>query len=403
MSIFTDKQIFMNSLLQTVTSALNKEKIPYYLDCGTLLGCIRENCLMDKDGDIDVAVHLSMWNKLNGIDFSKYGLVRTRTIGSYPPGYIISVKTNQKDSMYCDIYANPAFPLLTEKVLNGNLYSIPMNPELYLTKLYGNWKVPSGKHADWPKLFYNDLITSDYSKYWDSNFQIRIKPLPNPPTNIDCYKNLNQTFWNNYYNNKPNNIDIPSSFATFIFNKYILEEHTNNKPLKIADLGCGNCRDSKYFSEKGNSCYAIDYNGFINANYENCFLIKKDADDFFMNNNLNMTFNIIYMRWFLHAMPYEKATNIFRLSADNLEKGGFICVEVRSINDTELISNSVYDSNEKSYTTTHKRWLYSIDMVAELANNNNCEIIEIEEGTFSFNETSETKNPLLIRMICKKN
>jgi len=163
----------MNYLLKKVVDILDKNNIPYYLDCGTLLGVIRENNLMEKDTDIDITIHLSMWDKLKAIDFKKNGLIKTRTREGYPPGYIISVRPTFSD-FYCDIYANPAFPLLKKKNLNANLYSIPVEPELYLTQLYGNWRVPSKKHADWPDLFYkNDrLIQSDYSKNWDLNYKI---------------------------------------------------------------------------------------------------------------------------------------------------------------------------------------------------------------------------------------
>ena len=47
----------MNYLLQKVVSILDENNIPYYLDCETLLGCIRDNELMEKDADI--TIHLS--------------------------------------------------------------------------------------------------------------------------------------------------------------------------------------------------------------------------------------------------------------------------------------------------------------------------------------------------------
>ena len=64
------------------------------------------------------------------------------------------------------------------------------------------------------------------------------------------------------------------------------------------------------------------------------------------------------MRWFLHAMPYDSAEEIFKLSCNVLDKGGTICIEVRSINDNILIKNSIYNEEDFSYKTTHKRWLY---------------------------------------------
>tara|TARA_Y100000992_G_scaffold247959_1_gene179511 strand:+ start:1501 stop:3555 length:2055 start_codon:yes stop_codon:yes gene_type:complete len=169
-----DKLGLMNYLLKKVVSILDDNNIPYYLDCGTLLGCIRENGLIKKDSDIDLTVHLSYWDILNAIDFNNYGLERTRTLNGFPNkknGNMISVKTVYS-KLYCDIYTNPAFPLLDNKILNGKSYNIPLNSELYLTQLYGNWKIPSGKHASTTFHRGKGLVNSKYSNNWDKKFEI---------------------------------------------------------------------------------------------------------------------------------------------------------------------------------------------------------------------------------------
>jgi cytidyltransferase-like protein len=164
----------MNYLLGKVVDIMDENNIPYYLDCGTLLGCIRENGLMEKDTDIDVTIHLSSWDKLKSIDFIKYGLKRTRTLDGFPnneDGNMISIKTKYSN-FYCDIYTNPAFPQLDKKNLNGKNYNIPLNSELYLTQLYNNWKIPSRKHASTKFHRGNGLVNSEYSNYWDKDFKI---------------------------------------------------------------------------------------------------------------------------------------------------------------------------------------------------------------------------------------
>ena len=47
--------------------------------------------------------------------------------------------------------------------------------------------------------------------------------------------NLNKRFWNNYYTNTNDDINAPSTFATFIHDHYMDKERT------ILDLGAGNC------------------------------------------------------------------------------------------------------------------------------------------------------------------
>ena len=127
-------------------------------------------------------------------------------------------------------------------------------------------------------------------------------------------------------------------------------------------------------------------------------LVKKDVELFLSDEDLTQ-YNLVYMRWFLHAMPYEKAENIFKLSTNILEKGQKICIEVRSINDKTLIKNSIYDEEDLSYKTTHKRWLYGISRLDKLIMKYNVKKIYMEEGYFSPNTNTETNNPLIIRCI----
>nr|MBC8410346.1 LicD family protein [Paracoccaceae bacterium] len=147
----------------------NTHSIPYYLDCGTLLGTIRENDLLPHDTDVDVTTHLSDWDRLKEIDFTKYGLKKTRQWDKNHK--LISVKFQDK-RMHVDIYCNPAFPKLETRILNNVTYKIPIESELYLEQLYNNWRVKSSQHADWPRLFYGRLITGPYAKNWDPNYKI---------------------------------------------------------------------------------------------------------------------------------------------------------------------------------------------------------------------------------------
>jgi hypothetical protein len=414
-------------VLKKVSYALEDNDIPYYLDCGTLLGCIRDGDFMDHDTDVDVATHTSFWEKLINLDFKKYDLNVTRKEDiTSCGGFLMSVEpVTGGGGQYCDIYANPSMPLLTKAKLNDKDYPIPKDSELYLRHLYGkDWKIPKWAegdiyHADWPPLFYKEerLITSDYSKNWDSKYEITLWEndsmyITNLRKRFDMsyvasnkwdYRENNdddKEYWKKYYETNYEYLDKPSSFAKYVWLKYI-----KNKKLKIADLGCGNCRDSKFFSTKGNICYAIDNYGTLNKKQPKCKLIKKDVEEalFFQKGFKTSKFDVMYMRWFLHAMPYVKSKRIFKSSVNNTKKGGLICIEVRSLNDSKLINDSVYNDIDKSYTTTHKRWPYDVEMLEKLAKENGCEIIECEEGYFSPNKKAETHDPLLIRVILKKN
>ena len=209
--------------------------------------------------------------------------------------------------------------------------------------------------------------------------------------------NLNKRFWNNYYTNTNDDINAPSTFATFIHDHYMDKEGT------VLDLGAGNCRDSIFFSKNGNETKAIDYNGILKEPYDNLELIKEDVELYLADSHNLHNCDMIYMRWFLHAMPYDKAENIFKLSSCTLKTGGIICIELRSLSDDKLKNDSIYNEYDKSYTTTHKRWLYDEEMLRQLALRNNCTVTYLQEGYFSPNNNTETNNPLLFRMVCHKN
>ena len=171
-----EKMNIFYKLLYAVCVMLDEEKIPYYLDCGTLLGCIREGRLLLNDTDVDITIHLSRWEKLKEIDFSKYSVVLKRKYEGFPEKYggnLISVYLeNENPEYYCDIYANPAFPKLGAALMDDILYPVPKEPELYLKQLYGDWKVPSSGHADTEYHRNNGLILSEYKKNWDLRYNI---------------------------------------------------------------------------------------------------------------------------------------------------------------------------------------------------------------------------------------
>ena len=97
---------------------------------------------------------------------------------------------------------------------------------------------------------------------------------------------------------------------------------------------------------------------------------------------------------------------IFDSSVKSLKPKGLVCIEVRSINDRELKQNSKYNSSDRSFSTSHKRWLYDKKTLLKLAQANNLEIVEFSED-FDYSITSHNEkyisNPLLIRFVARKN
>jgi len=209
---------------------------------------------------------------------------------------------------------------------------------------------------------------------------------------------INTAHWNKFYS-VIDSFDSHSSFSAYVYSKYIESLNKDNICVKIGDFGCGNCRDSMFFAEKGNFVYAVDPSGVLKNNNNNIKLIKDDIEHVLTTNMLETLVDVVYMRWFLHAVPYAKGKNIIKESVNNLKMNGLICIEVRSINDDVLIGQSTYNK-DNSYSTDHKRWLYNKEMLIILAKINNIDIIELYEDR-NFSVTSES-NPLLFRLIGKK-
>ena len=218
--------------------------------------------------------------------------------------------------------------------------------------------------------------------------------------------NKEKIYWDSYYSENNPDIIANSSFSNYINETYLKPHTQKGIVLNVADLGCGNMRDSQYFSENNCNVYAIDKSFDINKSVvqykNNKFLnpINADVDLFLQDHSLRSLMDVIYMRWFIHAVPYPVGHNIFSNSVFNLKPGGLICIEVRSVNDELLKNESHYDVHDLSYKTTHKRWLYGKERLTVLSQENNIEILEMEESR-GFSDTS-VSNPLLIRFIGRK-
>lgn len=117
-------------------------------------------------------------------------------------------------------------------------------------------------------------------------------------------------YWSNYYNENQMPTE-PSTFAKFILPK--LEEGKN-----LIELGCGNGRDSIYFSKNKIKVHAIDQVknevDFLNENFsdENITFIADDFTNLANTNNeliKNTTYDYIYSRFTFHSINEKKEDN----------------------------------------------------------------------------------------------
>lgn len=150
---FNDKDAAI--ALSAIKNCLDKHEVPFFLISGTLLGCIRENKLLNHDKDIDIGVwDLYSVNQLSKIIknsgcfyilpiYSKDILV-IRHVNGVSIDIFIHYKS-QNDYWHagrkCSWHNSPFE--LSEYFFLGNSYLIPTNYDLYLSENYGhNWRVP---------------------------------------------------------------------------------------------------------------------------------------------------------------------------------------------------------------------------------------------------------------------
>lgn len=169
-------QEYLDNLIQMGTKLfnfLNKHKVPYWIDGGTLLGCIREQGQIKHDDDIDIGVFFKGFKQILelkpliekecGVLVLIYSQGQIK-IGTPEKTYIIHDKekcccfdvflyrrkNNRIDLDYeldRNLYPNAYhkdidFEPFKKVKYEGILVNSPKNPYGYLERLYGNWKTP---------------------------------------------------------------------------------------------------------------------------------------------------------------------------------------------------------------------------------------------------------------------
>ena len=135
-------------------------------------------------------------------------------------------------------------------------------------------------------------------------------------------------YWDNFYIKK--NKIKESSFARFVLKK------VGRKKVKksLIDIGCGNGRDSIFFSKNNFRVTGIDISKkAIKKNLffknKNLSFIKFDIE----KNETSKKFDIIYCRFFLHTIDENGENKLLHLIKKIKKKNSVICFEFRNLKD----------------------------------------------------------------------
>ncbi len=227
------------------------------------------------------------------------------------------------------------------------------------------------------------------------NIKACVDRILNIPINLSEDFKRDTEYWNNYYSRRPD-INEPSLFA-----QEIGKELSRFKT--ILELGCGNGRDSIYFSKLGLNVTAIDASDGVirqlkqeNVEDNICFI----CDDFVSSATIfSGQYDYVYARFTLHAINEEQETEVLHNVYKVLKQGGRFFVETRSVND-ELFGKGKKVGNNAYIYNGHFRRFIVMDQMLEKMKTVGFEIYSAEEkrGFAPFGES----NPPIIRIIAGK-
>lgn len=125
-------------------------------------------------------------------------------------------------------------------------------------------------------------------------------------------------YWEDFY--KKFEVSSPSPFAEWVAGEVAPD------PCSIIDIGCGNGRDSKFLMSRGHSVTGVDSALPEDMGTE---FIKEDIAAFISNNPCR--WDVVYARFFFHAIPYHEVWKILQWCS------GILAAEFRVIGDVPIL------------------------------------------------------------------
>ena len=196
--------------------------------------------------------------------------------------------------------------------------------------------------------------------------------------------------WDEYYQ-KDNAPSFPSPFAEHVANKL-------NTQQNILEIGCGNGRDSKFFSSKGHHVTGLDRSGKA---IELCkSLYSGEPIEFFFGEVTDITkinqkkYDLIYSRFVVLAMSMDEELEMLKTSYQLLNNNGQFFIECRSINDPLSNTGEILSHTER-IEGHYRRFIILKEFIQRLVQVG-FEVVEAIENTglAKFGE----EDPMIIRV-----
>jgi SAM-dependent methyltransferase len=180
-------------------------------------------------------------------------------------------------------------------------------------------------------------------------------------------KNKKVDYWDSYYSSLPlTELHVPSQFAAFVASEC-------RGAKMIVDVGCGNGRDSVFFSNHFDRVVGVDSSaGGINFctrfaaenKYDNVsFRVSSVASSEFLGLVEELIAGckagdvVFYSRFFLHALTTKEETTFFGALSKAARKGDRLALEYRTVRDA---------SGEKQTPHHYRRFVSPPQVFSEL-------------------------------------
>lgn len=194
------------------------------------------------------------------------------------------------------------------------------------------------------------------SKYLSVNETRQDKQQVDLSDDLNLNLNLNRSqYWDAYYKKRKAPIN-PSSFALFCNENFL------DKNCHILEFGCGNGRDSFYFS-KTHRVTAIDDSSVVveanrtRATQEGILSIDFLHGEFGLKiNGLPGEVDAVYARFVMHAMNVDAETRALNESWRLLRDGGKLFLEFRTIKDP-LMAKGEHLGESERITDHYRRFI----------------------------------------------
>jgi len=213
---------------------------------------------------------------------------------------------------------------------------------------------------------------------------------------------MDKDYWNSYYLQfgEEENIAYCSSFAEFCLKKNFLKKNDT-----IVELGSGNGRDAIFFAHKDINVIAIDQST-VAIEIEKKKLHSKVARFLtlynldFVNQDYSeyQDIDVFYSRFTIHSITKSDEDILLPKVYNSLKNGGFLCVEVRTVNDP-LYGEGEFCEKDTYFTDHRRRFINSEEFLERVLKIGFKLVYFTEENNLS---VYKNDNPVLMRIILKK-